>query len=222
MSNFKTITATLLVASMATGCGVISQVNNARSGYQAYQSYQTAKGMMGAEPAFINASAFTITTNLMPRDEGTATEVSEAFTQLVTQSAQSVVRELDLSLSYCETDCPTDTVRIQFNEKGRDGVIEKFAMGDVIGGDLYLTKNGEVIEEHSLDMAKDYAGMAQTLVTAINVRLMKTVQVELKEAYEAGDISEDEMRKESEALVELMNEEMRLDGPLFELLQNKA
>lgn len=222
MFRYKMITATLLAASMATGCSVISQVNNARSGYQAYQSYQTAKGMMGAEPAFINASAFAITTNLMPRDEATAPQVSEAFTQLVVQNTKSLAGELGLNLSYCEADCPADTVRVQFNEKGRDGAVEKFAMGDVIGGDLYLTKNGEVIEQYTLDMAEDYAGLAQALATAINVRLMKTVQVDIKEAYDAGDISEEEMEQESKALVELMNKEIKLDGPLLELLQNKA
>lgn len=222
MFQLRTITATLLVASMASGCSVISQVNNARSGYQAVSAYSTAKSMMGAQPAFESASAFTVTTNLMPRDEESAAEIEQTFTQLAIEQTQATANDLDLNLAYCEMNCPADAVRIQFNEKGREGAVEKFAMGDKIGGDMYLTQNGEIIEESTLDMAEDYAGMAQILTGAINIRLVKTAQADLMQSYEAGEISDNELNSRSEKMMDRLNNQDKLDGPLIELLKDKA
>src|SRR5690554_6231257 len=136
MFKLRAVTAAVLVASMASGCSMISQVNNARSGYQAVQAYQTAKGMMGAQPAFENATSFTVTTNLMPRDEENAEAIKETFERVVVAETEATADRLGVNLSYCNTACPSDAVRIQFNEKGRDGFVQRFAMGDVVGGDL--------------------------------------------------------------------------------------
>jgi len=222
MSKTRAITATILVASLASGCSVISQVNNARSAYQGVQAYKTAKGMADAQPAFENASAFSVTAKLMPRDEEKAAEIEQTFTQLAIEETLKTAEKLDLDLAYCEITCPADTVRIQFNEKGREGLVEKFAMGDQIGGELYLTKNGEILEQSTLDVGQDYASVAQSLTTAINLRLVKTAQADTQKSYQNGQMSDEEAARKSEAIMDLMNGDNELDGPLIELLKDKT
>jgi len=222
MSKARAITATLLVATMASGCSVISQVNNARSAYQGVQAYKTAKNMSDAKPVFQDATAFSVTTNLMPRDEDKAAEIEQTFTQLAIEETQKTAKKLDLNLVYCEMTCPADTVRIQFDEKGREGLVEKFAMGDQIGGDLYLTRNGEILEQSTLDMGEDYAATAQILTSAINLRLVKTAQVDIQQAYQNGQLSDEEAGRKNEDMMSVMNTNSELDGPLIELLKDKT
>lgn len=222
MSSIKFITATFLAASLFSGCSVISQANNAKAGYQAYQSYQTAKSMRGAEAVFTGADQFAVSAKLMPRDESLSPEIHDAFTQVVQENTESLANELGLDLVSCTDNCPMDAVRVQFKEKGREGFVDKVALGSVIGGDMYVTQHGEVLEEYTLEMSEDYAQMAQTLSAALSVRLMKTVQENIQAAYSAGEISEEEMEEQSELLVDAMNKKVQLEGPLYESLKNKA
>lgn len=222
MIKARNAVTALLVMSVFSGCAAISQINNARAAYQGVQTYNTAKGMMGAEPAFENASAFSVSAKLMPRDEETADEVKQSFNQLVIEQTQATANELGLELAYCEAACPGDAIKVQFTEKGREGLAQRFAMGDKIGGDLYLLQNGGIIEQYTLDMSEDYAMMAATLTAAINVRLMKTAQKKLETEHKAGRISEKEMKQRSQAIVDMMNEQTDLKGPLVEFLTDKT
>lgn len=99
-----------LVVSLLSGCTAINHINNAKAAYQGVQAYSTAKGMMGAQPAFDGASAFTVTTDLMPRDEQTAAEVKRVFKQIAIEQTSRNAEELGLDLVHCETQCPADTV----------------------------------------------------------------------------------------------------------------
>lgn len=222
MSKLSVVAASVLVASMVTGCGAISAVDNARSGYQAMQAYKTAKGMRDAQPVFSDTKTFSVTANLMPRDEAAATDIERTFVQLTIEKTQATAEELGLDLAYCEFNCPADTVRIQFNEKGREGLADKIALGDVIGGNLYLSQRGNVIEENSLDLANDYAEMAISLNSAITLRLAKTAQESINEDYNAGKIDKDQVIKKSEEMIDLVNSQKQIEGPLIEILKGKV
>ena len=192
---------------ITTGCAVVDTVDSGRSIYQGYQAYQMAGDVRDAEPVFEGATHFQIDGDMLPSDDDDREQVEDAFMANLDHAVEKTLADIDLDIQACYTNCPSDsTVVIQYREQGRDGFVERFTMGDKIGGDLYFVRDGHVIDEVDLDMAEDYASMTSSVQSVVATRAARTQGEKLEAAHEAGEITESEYEETMQEYVDRINE----------------
>ena len=95
-------------------------------------------------------------------------------------------------------------------------------MGNYVKGEMYVLQEGRIIEQHTFDVADDYQKMARLFTNAIAVRAGKSAQVNLQNAYEEGQISNDEYKNQLYDQIDRLNALLEEETEHFQVLEGKS
>lgn len=200
------LVGTIAGSTLISGCAVVDTVNTGRSLYQGYSAHQMATDVRDAEPVFEGVTHYQVDTDMLASDEDHRDAVEDAFEDNLYYAIDQALAEVDLDVDACRDDCPEDTLVIQFREQGRDGFVERWTMGDSIGGDLYFVHDGQIVDEAELDLAPSYAEMSSIVQTSVGLRALNTQAEALERKQADGELSEEEVGEAMMAYMDDLNE----------------
>jgi len=198
----------MLVFLLMTGCQAVGHLRNAGAVYKGWRSYGAVKELTGASAVMHGVEAVRIETEIAPRDESRADEVSRAFAENAVFLVEEALGATGIDVPLCFDDCPEMTLLIQFQETGFDrSFAERVTLGSQLRGDIYFVDAGrnEVLDTVDLHSTHDYVGVAGSLQDAIVMQALVSRRQQLQQRVQRGEITNEKAGRIMESHINAAN-----------------
>lgn len=200
----RVLVAIFVLATMV-GCG---EVRNVTAAVGAFQGLKTTKQFENAEPVLEGIETVRVETEIFPRDEDRAAEMNEAFQANMELKVAEVLYNTHSGLTICQTDCPENTLLIQFRETGWEGWINRMSMRRSFRGDLFFIaqKDGTILERLQVTAENDYRELTGVILAFVAQRSMLSYAMRTQPLVEEGALSEEAVNADMERATAYINE----------------